>query len=124
MMFSSRAFSAIAFCILNSAFCLCATGCGAIGYAANALPQNVKPQYTGLLGQPVGIIVWADRGIMIDWGPIQLDLANAVENKLLTSKAEETKGTTFPYEPKSYVRYLRDHPGTDTLPITDIAPRF
>jgi hypothetical protein len=100
------------------------SGCQLLGVAAGAIPQNVKAKYSGLQGQSVGIIVWADRGIMIDWNSLQLDLANSIEAKLKSAKSEETKGITWPYPAASYVRWMRDHPGSDSLPITDIAPRL
>jgi len=98
------------------------SACQLIGIAANALPQTVKAKYIGLKGQSVGIIVWSDRGIMIDWNSLQLDLANSMEAKLRESKADEVKGTQWPFPAASYVRWLRDHPGSDSSPITDIAP--
>jgi hypothetical protein len=68
-------------------------------------------------------MVWADRGILIDWDPIRLDLANAIQDGLQQRfKAEEMKGTTFPWKPASIVRYQRDHPTTESLPITQVAP--
>src|SRR6188472_2239335 len=100
------------------------SSCGLASVAGRAFEPNVKAMYSGLVGQTVGILVWVDRGIMIDWGTIQLDLANSVQNDLVSSKAEETKGMSWPYPPASYVKYMRDHPGLESAPITDIAPKF
>ncbi|CAN5463572.1 hypothetical protein BH09PLA1_BH09PLA1_31300 [soil metagenome] len=112
--------SSILLCLLAT----CCSSCGLASIAGNAFPQNTKAMYSGMVGQSVGILVWADRGIMIDWGTIQLDLANSVQNKLIASKAPETKGMTWPYPPASYVKYMRDHPGLESAPITEIAPQF
>jgi len=83
----------------------------------------VHAKYAGLQGQTVGVMVWADHGILIDWDPIRLDLANAIQEGLLQrSKADEMKGTTFPWKPASIIRYQRDHPATESLPVTQVAP--
>lgn len=103
---------------------LSASGCGLGSVLAKGIPQNTKAQYSGLAGQTVGILVWADRGIMIDWGTISLDLANSLQDKLTSSKAEEVKGTNWPYPPASYVKYMRDHPQLESAPITELAPKF
>jgi hypothetical protein len=112
------------FIILYSAFCISLPGCMLLGVAANAIPQNVQAKYSGLKGQSVGIVVWCDRGIMIDWNALQLDLANNIETKLKSAGTDEVKGIQWPYPPASYVRWLRDHPGSDSWPITEIAPRL
>jgi len=114
--------------ILHLSLCLLLlsiSGCAALGLVAQAIPITVHARYPGLQGQTVGVLVWADRGILIDWDPIRLDLANAVQARLEERyKAEEMKGTTFPWKPASLVRYVRDHPGTDSAPITQVAPSF
>ena len=103
---------------------LASSGCGLGSVIGKAIPQNIAPAYSGLQGHSVGILVWADRGIMIDWGSIQLDLANSVQDQLVKSGAAEVKGTTWPYPPASYVKYMRDHPGLESTPITEIAPKW
>jgi hypothetical protein len=103
---------------------LASAGCGLGSVIGKGLPQNTSARYSGLAAQSVGILVWADRGILIDWGTIQLDLANSVQQKLTGSKAGEVKGTTWPYPPASYVKYMRDHPLLETAPITEVAPKF
>jgi hypothetical protein len=100
-------------------------GCSALGVAAHAVPPpTILPRYTGLTGQSVGVMVWADRGVRIDWPSIQLDLANAVQKRLQTSQAKELKGTTFPLQPASIVRYQQDHPESEGSPITMVAPQL
>jgi len=100
-----------------------AAGCAALGLVASAIPVTVHAKYAGLQGQTVGVMVWADHGILIDWDPIRLDLANAIQEGLLQrAKADEMKGTTFPWKPASIIRYQRDHPATESLPVTQVAP--
>ncbi|MBC8106882.1 MAG: hypothetical protein H7Z14_09860 [Anaerolineae bacterium] len=102
----------------------CCSSCGLASVVGKGFEPNVKAMYSGLAGQSVGVLVWADRGIMIDWGTIQLDLANSVQSQLVASKTDETKGMTSPYPPASYVKFMRDHPGLESAPITEIAPKF
>ena len=103
-----------------------------LGVAAYKLkpPETVQPKYMGLENQSTGVMVWADRGLRIDWPMIQLDLANTVQKKLTDfqkGKGRESKtlvGTTFPVLPASIVRYQKDHPEIEAMPVTDIAPRL
>ena len=119
-------------------FSLCAflfsllPGCTLLGVAAYKLkpPETVQPKYMGLENQSTGVMVWADRGLRIDWPMIQLDLANTVQQKLADfqkGKGRESKtlvGTTFPVLPASIVRFQKDHPEFEAMPVTDIAPRL
>lgn len=117
--------AALCLILLPSCFLLTLQpGCSALGVAANALPRHVKPKYAGLQGQSVGVMVWADQGLLIDWPSLQLDLANAVQKKLSESKAKELEKTSYPVKPASIVRYQRDHPGIEALPIAETAPRL
>lgn len=110
----------------------CVAGCAALGVVANAMPQLVAPKYPGLKGQTVGVMVWADRGLRIDYPTIQLDVASAVQSRLLQKQTdpsfkpgrEDLEGTTFPYEPRSFVRFQLDHPEIDALPVTEFAGRL
>jgi len=115
-----------AFCLLP---CLLA-GCEIVGVVDQAIPTVVVPRYTGLAGQTVGVMVWADRGMRIEYEFLQLDVANAVQAKLdeaardKNAKVKELKGTTFPVQPRSIVRFQQDHPEIDGQAITEIAPRL
>jgi hypothetical protein len=108
------------------------SGCQLLGVAAYKLapPPTIQPKYMGLENQSTGVMVWADRGLRIDWPLIQLHLANSVQKKLSDfqkGKGREAKtlgGTTFPVLPASIVRYQRDHPEIEAMPITEIAPRL
>ena len=44
------------------------SGCAALGVGASKLlpPRKVIPEYKGLAGQSVGIMVWVERGMRID----------------------------------------------------------
>ncbi len=106
-------------------------GCTLIGLGAQALPPaTVQAQYKGLAGQRVGVMVWADRGTRIEWEWIQLDVANSIQSKLEATakdkkaKVKELAGATFPYPPRSMIRYQQDHPDIEGESITTIAPRL
>ncbi len=113
--------------------------CTLLGVGAQALPQaTVVPQYKGFADQSVGVMVWADRGMRIEWEFIQLDLANAVHAKLAATakpptppgkkpkqtKVKEWRGATFPVVPASIIRFQQDNPEIDGQPIADVAPRL
>jgi len=102
-------------------------GCNYLAAAASMTPVYQDPKYKGLTNQSVGVMVWADRGVSIDWPDIQLDTAGSIQNKLqLTqkAKAKELSGTTWPVLPQSIVRYQRDHPEIEAYPIADTAPKL
>lgn len=99
-------------------------GCSAFGVIASKFPQNTPPSYKGLAGHTVGVMVWADRSVQIDWNSVQVDLAGAVQQYLKVSDAEEVKGVTYPVRPSSIVRYQLDHPGTELTDITETAPKL
>ena|SRR5688572_1651983 len=110
------------------AFCLFPVlfgGCSVFGVAAQALPpMTIKPVYEGLRGQTVGVMVWADRGLRMDYPPLQIDVANSLQLKLMNSKAGQLKGTTFPVKPASIVKHQQDYPEIEAESITDVAPRL
>ena len=106
---------------------LCVGGCQALGIAANAIPKPPVPAKVVLAGLSVGVMVWCDRGLRVDYPTIQKDLGNGVQVRLLEAvkaKAKEVKDITFPYPAESYIRWQRDHPGSDYEAITQVAPRL
>ena len=113
------------------ALALSSSGCGAIGaiaYKARG-PTVVKPAYTGLKGQTVGVMAWADRDLRIEHSALQLDVSRGVYEKLRKSQgrgADELKGSKFPRAaaPDAMVRFLYDNPKYATDSIPDIAPRL
>jgi hypothetical protein len=111
------------FILLISFFILpLCSGCAVLAMAAHGAGQKVAATYSGLAGQSVGVMVWAERGVRADWPAIQLDLANLVQDKLRKSTAPEVKGVTWPVKSASIVRYQDDHPGIEAVPVTDVAP--
>lgn len=100
------------------------SGCVVAGVIGRAIPEKRAAAYAGLAGQSVGVMVWADRGVRIDWPSIQMDLANQVQNRLRGSTAPELKETRWEVQPASIVRYQRDHPASEFVPVTEVAPKL
>jgi hypothetical protein len=117
-------FSALACCAALSGALLLSGGCGVLGVIAHAAPQYQNAVYSGLAGHSTGVMVWADRGVRVDWSTIQVDLARNIQDLLQKSDAKELKGTTWPVQPGSIARYQMDHPGIEATPITDVAPKL
>ena len=121
-------------CVLHAGLglLLLLSGCQILGVAAYKLapPPTIQPKYMGLENQSTGVMVWADPGLRIDWPMVQLHLANSVQKKLndfQQGKGREAKtlvGTTFPVLPASIVRYQKDHPEIEAMPITEVAPKL
>jgi hypothetical protein len=92
--------------------------------AESATVVHSHTWYTGLAGQSVGVLVWTDRGIHIDWPTLPLDAANAIENKMMHASAHELDKTKFPVEPASILRYQQDHPDIDAQGVLELAPQL
>ncbi len=103
-------------------------GCNLVGAVASKLPRpDIQASYKGLANQAMGVMVWVDRDTAIQWPTMQLDLAGALETKLKeaqTAKVKDLEGTTFPWPAASYIKYRLAHPEIDSMPITDVVPRF
>jgi len=110
--------------------CALLCGCTILGVAAYKLkpPETIKPKYTNLVNQTVGVMVWADQGVRIEWPTLQLDIANGIDHKIRAQtvddkgkpKAKSLLGVAYPYPPASFVRYQQDHPETQAMSITDL----
>lgn len=107
--------------ILQRAF---AVACLTLLAGCSLLVDRRPPAYDRLAGQSIGVYVWADQGIRIDWPSLQLDLANTIQEQMRSSAAKELKDSTYPVLPASILRYLRENPAQEHLPIADLAPRF
>jgi len=103
-------------------------GCQIFPLVARAVPPTINAAYKGLAGQKVGVMVWTDRAMAIDWPTLQLDLARGINSRLDQAAKQkdppkELLGTGF-VMPESVIRFQRDHPETETQSITDVAPRM
>jgi hypothetical protein len=87
--------------------------------------ETLRPKYTGLAGESIGVMVWTDRGVQVDYPTLNLDLASSIQNKLMAAaKNDEMKGTIFPVQPASIVRYQMEHPMIDMKNVADVAPQL
>lgn len=103
------------------------SGCAVLGIAASAIPQPPVPASVVLANNTVGIMVWCDRGLRVDWPSLQKDIGAGVQTRLLESqknKADELENVTFPFPAESFVRWQKDHPGYEAEPITEVATRL
>jgi hypothetical protein len=65
-------------------------GCAVAGFVAAKMPApTVEAAYKGLSGQTVGVLVWADRAVRIDFENIQSDLAAGVQKRLQLADQKE-----------------------------------
>ncbi len=117
---------AISLALLLAMAGLC--GCGSLGAVLNALPlAPIQAKYKDLQGQSVAIMVWADRGIRVDFPHVQLDAANGIQSKLIKARKDnkdELKDTRFPLSAATVVRFQEDHPEWAADSIEEIAPRL
>lgn len=104
------------------------SGCNVIGAIASKVPKpDIDAAYKGLVGKTVGVMVWADKSLLMDWPNLQLDAGNSIQNKLLVaqqSDVKDLKGTTFPYPPASFIKYQKEHPEIETMSVADVAPKL
>lgn len=119
--------------LLVCTMCVClplVAGCSILGVAAGKVSRiTVKPAYTGLANQSVGVMVSVDRGTQIDYPRLQLDVAQAIQAKLQgaqANKAEELLGTQFPpaASASAIFSFQRNHPEYDVEPVDRVAPKL
>jgi len=116
-------------CVLALTLCVLAAGCAVLGVLANAAPPpTVDAKYKGLSKQTVGVMVWTDRALSIDWPSLQLNLSQSMQTRLQNEARKkdhpkELEGTKL-IAAESVVRFQHDHPELETEAITDVAPRM
>jgi hypothetical protein len=103
-------------------------GCNAVGFLANTAggEQTVAASYKGLAGQKVGVMVWADDGVVNDYHEIQLDTAKGIQVKLQAAadaKLEEVQNITW-VPAEQILQYQQNHPETETDAAEEIAPHL
>jgi hypothetical protein len=101
------------------------------GFATDEPPKDVPPAtYPGLPGQRAAIMVWALGPIRTEFNQIQIDLARMLQNKIVAALEPEKdqKKPEAPLiqflNPGSVVRYQREHPEIEALPIVEVAPKL
>jgi hypothetical protein len=106
---------------------MCA-GCDTLGVVASAVvgDTQIAPAYSGLKGQRVAIMVWADEGLIVDHPTICADVAGSFQAKLqqgVDAKVNELKGTTF-LGVQPVLRFQEEHPESQSDSAQQIALRF
>lgn len=90
--------------------------------------DSVDASYSGLQGQSVASMAWADRSLRTDFPNVQFDVAAAVQLKLQqateSKTAPELKESTYPVRSESINQYQEDYPQIETMAIADVAPKF
>lgn len=106
-------------------------GCMDTGGASFGEEPEEKPAvtYKGLASQKCAVLVWADGRTRSEYNQVQVDLARAFQDKLMGQMPQDKSGkpdATAPQfiDPRSVVRYQREHPETESLPIVEVAPRL
>jgi hypothetical protein len=93
---------------------LASSGCDAVGVVAQRVvgDPDIPAAYPGLKGQTVGVLVWADAGIVIDHPRVFADISDSLQSKLRQAKeadAKELEDTKF--LPNNQVLQFQDaHP--------------
>ena len=108
---------------------LCAVGsCASEDKPRNKWVETPAVLYEGLNGHTSAVMVWADFHTRAQYDKIQLDLGKAVTQKLdeqLQPKKESKKALAITFtNPASVVRYQREHPDINSMPIAEVAPRL
>jgi hypothetical protein len=104
---------------------LTCSACDTVGVIASRVvgEEDIPASYTDLKGQQVGVLVWADAGIVIDHPRIFADLAGSLQNKLQQAKdagVSELKGTQL--VPTNRILQFQDaHPESQSDSAEQIA---
>lgn len=113
---------------ISSFLLICTGGCNILGAAAQVIPPaTIQPKYTGIAGQQVAVMVWADRGVRTDFPDLSVYLTGMIQNGLKDSIKDNEKvlgKMQFPYSAESIVRFQTDHPELETEPIVNVAPHM
>jgi hypothetical protein len=104
------------------------SGCDALGYVVStaAGTETIAASYKGLANQKCAVMVWADQGVVDDYGSIQLDIARGLETKLLEAdkaKIPEVANITW-IAPERIIQYQQNHPETSAEAVEDVASRL
>lgn len=108
--------------------CVGSSGCQGLGYLASGVSgtTHIDAAYKGLAHQTVGVMVWIDRGVRIDYPDLTLDMAQAIQEKITQAdkaKTKEVEGVQW-VNADSLARYQDDHPEIEGEPVTDYAPKL
>ena len=118
------------FLLFTTASIASLSGCTALGVAASKLATvKVPPEYRGLAGHSVGVMVVTDRGLQNDFPRLQIDAGRGIEAKLQNAAphaGEELKGVQFPADksPEAIYAFEQNYPELMYEPIATTAPKL
>ena len=119
--------------MIGRLFLLAGLICALGGCAAEDKPRNKWVEtpanfYDGLNGHSCAVMVWVDFRTRTEYSQLQLDLGKALTHKLdeiLQPRKESKKEQAITFtNPASVVRYQREHPEVNSMPIAEVAPRL
>jgi len=105
-----------------------AGGCTAVGVGMDKLAiHKVDAAYSGLAHQTCGIMVWADKGLLLDHPTMELDVAKGLQTKLKeaadSGQGKEVEGIKW-VDADRIAQFQENHPEIDGEPAEKIAPRL
>jgi len=104
---------------------LACCACDTVGVVASKVvgEEDVPASYPGLKGQRVGVLVWADAGIVIDHPRIFADIADSLQSKLQQAKDAGVKELTdTKFLPNNQILRFQDaHPESQSDSAEQIA---
>ena len=119
--------------ILLVAAALSTASCNVIGAIAQVAPQpDIAPAYKGLANQTVGVAVWVDRGVRVDYPTLQTDIARDLTTKMNRATHPKDPKDKIPPEianiryldPMAIIRFQAEHPELEGASASDLATRL
>lgn len=89
--------------------------------------ESPEVTYKGLGGQKCAVLVWADSRIRSEYNQVQVDLGRLLVANLTPKADSKEKSESAPVQfidPRSVVRFQREHPEYDGMPVTQVAPKL
>jgi hypothetical protein len=108
-------------------------GCGLVE-AERKAAETPAGTYGGLKGQTVAIVIWADFQTRTSFNQIQLDMTRLLTGDLANmthTVKDKEHGEPIPslagaqfLDPRSVIKYQREHPEVWEQPIAEVAPKL
>ena len=117
-------------------FCSINTSCNIMGILGQVGPvPEIQPAYKGLNAQTVGVMVWVDRSIRIDYPSLQMDIAKGTtaQLKALSVPKVDKDKKEFAYKELAYTEYrnpleiiqfMDNHPELEGSASTELAAQL
>lgn len=112
---------------LSVTLLLIAAGCAALGVAAEAIPPRPVGARYLLIDKQFAVMVWADRGLRLDWPRLRQDLAAGIVARIdaaRQARIESVKNSSLAIPVESVVRFQADNPTLEFRPIEEVAQKL